>query len=1045
MPSYAPLPQVFLDPRNEAELVQQAARRVYESSNATLNDFSSGSPIMALLEGQAHAQAEFLKFANDFPESVLVEWIGPFLGAQRRTGSGAVAQITFTIEPRDEQFDVYPGYILSTTPAITGGDSISFVTTELLTIAPGQTTGDVRAVSIFKSAAANVPAGTINRSETSLAGVLSVTNAEAAAGGQDAELLSEVKERFFSLIRRRNPVSAEDWEDWFTDAIGPGTGVTVLPRRSERDTYIYGGPYSNILSPEGTPFAVEYGGNYISSNPSVSFYVLNPNGTPITTAQRNALQTMMKWSLPTEFLGYVYPMEVGDVDFVLDLKYDPTKPYAQNMGLFSKTVRENLFTIMTPNQVFPIDYDQQVTDVESALVTSFPVTLGTTNQYVDPDVEGIRAYSSPVLIGAPRFTAATPTPFVTGYRVHKNDLILVDNSAGQIFYPAYVDFNPSINTKYYHVNIDDLDVELIRALEVGRYKAGDVVWHEDELYVVLSDFTWDEQFYGFEDLKARGYFSEPKSFGEWSPRKVLAFDPETKGYDPEIFAYEDGDLFYDPAIPRTPIDIPANKRPGSPVFVANRDFEIAPASTDLGTVQLNGSVGTHPVEVKLLVEGRTYEQDDYVKTPIVNEVYPNAPSRYNCYLDPVNGVVAMYAKVAKGFTFEVESRGTYKQAFDLAVEDGILEVVEVVLFQDCKGNPTFSNRPFRYEARFFAGEYVRYRPKGGFDVDELEKCVREREECDAITEGCRRLFDQNLPLPQYFYVLKDFTPYTQDIQQLVDDEMMIPVAYGVFTENYYANIPNSVEINTPRINTYLIDSYQIESLAELSIGDTCVVRDIRQDEPRGVYVWHGGENGWIYESPYIAPYRELFRFAPGDVASFRYVSEVRTYEATEHVTPVLDLEVYYDNGVFVRSYSSETVKWLDPNYHLEDFIYGTKSGAPEFFRSLRSFTPTDTRLSWSGAEVATNPRMEEIYRNLLKFVVRSDCSDAIKTRLRDGTSAIKLGWLQLNLTARSQGSEQRQFVFESTPTLDAAAQLSVFPGSEFPYGPVDYGTGTIAL
>ncbi len=87
MPSYAPLPNVLLDPRNEAELVQAAARRVYESSNATINDFSSGSPIMALLEGQAFAQAELLQFANQFPESVLVEWIGPFLGAQRRTGA----------------------------------------------------------------------------------------------------------------------------------------------------------------------------------------------------------------------------------------------------------------------------------------------------------------------------------------------------------------------------------------------------------------------------------------------------------------------------------------------------------------------------------------------------------------------------------------------------------------------------------------------------------------------------------------------------------------------------------------------------------------------------------------------------------------------------------------------------------------------------------------------------------------------------------------------------------------------------------------------
>ena len=89
MPQYAPLPNIDLDPRNETELVAAAAQRVFEASGSTINDFSAGSPITALLEGQAFAQAEFLQFANQFPESVLVEWIGPFLGAQRRAGAGA--------------------------------------------------------------------------------------------------------------------------------------------------------------------------------------------------------------------------------------------------------------------------------------------------------------------------------------------------------------------------------------------------------------------------------------------------------------------------------------------------------------------------------------------------------------------------------------------------------------------------------------------------------------------------------------------------------------------------------------------------------------------------------------------------------------------------------------------------------------------------------------------------------------------------------------------------------------------------------------------
>jgi len=72
MARYAPLPSVSIDPRTEAEIVQQASQRVYEASNQTLNDFSAGNPLSALLEGQAFAQGEFLFWANQLPDSILI-------------------------------------------------------------------------------------------------------------------------------------------------------------------------------------------------------------------------------------------------------------------------------------------------------------------------------------------------------------------------------------------------------------------------------------------------------------------------------------------------------------------------------------------------------------------------------------------------------------------------------------------------------------------------------------------------------------------------------------------------------------------------------------------------------------------------------------------------------------------------------------------------------------------------------------------------------------------------------------------------------------
>jgi len=1026
MPRYAPLPNIELDPRIEAELVQQAAQRVYEASGATLNDFSSGSPIMALLEGQAFAQSEFLQFANQFPESVLVEWIGPFLGAQRRTGAGAVVQLTITIDPRPEQYDVFEGYQVATDPALTNGQSIGFVTTERLIIPPGQTTGEVNAISVFRGVDANVPPGSITRSVTSLAGITSVTNLTAAAGGQDAELLAEVKERFFSLIRRRNPVSAEDWVDFFSDALGAGTSVTVLPRRSERDVYLYDS-------------------NYVRSNPSVAFFVLNPDGTPITPAQRGALQNLLKWSLPVEFLGYVYPMEVDDVDIVIDLKYDPTKPYGQDLPALSQTVRNNLFAILQPNAVFPNDYEPSVTDIEGALTQSFPVTLGVTNQYTDPDIAKVRAYSVPKQIADSQFTDLTPRVFDTGFAIQQNDLVSEQTPTETLYYPALRSFNPVTNTKSYHVNTGDLDVELIQELTAGDYKTGDVISLNGDLVVVLADFTYTPNL-TVENLRDARYISESKTFTPWGGPGTIYNPLNADGnYDPQIIAYEDSDTDFVVAWPKLPAAVDKNRRPGAPIYVVNRLFTVNENTTTLGNVQNDGSVATLPVPVRVLENGRSYSAGEYVRTTGVAELNSAQINQFNCYLDPMSGVKVVYGKALKDFTFTIDGTRSYRRVVDDLVETDFIETVSVVPFVDCQGEPLFSETPFRYTARFFAGEYIRYRPQGGFDANELERCVRQNESCPNVSGSCKRLLAKKLPTPRYFFALKDFTPNTSDVEKMVEEELISEVSASLFTYDYVVTMDKDTYpvLYSADITTSLVNSGQISSNLDLTNGQTVLVVD-ELNESRGLYEYLNGV--WTLSTATAASYRDMFRFAPGDVASFRNVSEVRNYRATEHVTPIMRLEVYFDNGVFVReTEASETVKWFDPNYHLEDVIYNVNNAALYFYRAISSFTPPVQRTVWNGQVLESTPRIEEIFGNLLKFVVEAECDETVASRLRDNASTIKLGTCQTNLMSKAAGAAVDTFVWESSAFAGIDPPLSMTPGSTFPYGPVDYGTGTLAL
>ena len=140
MPRYSPLPSIPLDPRNEAELVQAASQKVYQASNQTLNDFSAGNPLAALLEGLCFSQGEFLFWANQLPQSILIEWLGPFLGAMRRLGTASIARLLLTVPPSDTVTVIPSGTAFTTNANLTGGETFTFITDQAISIAPGETT-----------------------------------------------------------------------------------------------------------------------------------------------------------------------------------------------------------------------------------------------------------------------------------------------------------------------------------------------------------------------------------------------------------------------------------------------------------------------------------------------------------------------------------------------------------------------------------------------------------------------------------------------------------------------------------------------------------------------------------------------------------------------------------------------------------------------------------------------------------------------------------------------------------------------------------------
>ena len=1021
MAQYAPLPSVELDPRNEAALVQEAAQRVYEASGATINDFSSGSPIVALLEGQAFAQGEFLSFANQFPESVLIEWIGPFLGAQRRQGTGALVDLEITISPRDDQFDVFAGFAVSTSSNLTAGTKIQFVTTERLVIPPGETVGTVRAISVFRGTEANVAADTIISIDTNLQGIRTVRNPLPATGGTDVELISEVKERFFSLIRRRNPTSSEDWTSFFSDALGEGAAVAVLPRRSEKGVY-------------------RYEEDYVTTNPSVAFFVLNPDGTPITKLQQDALSNLLKWSLPTEFLGYVYPMEVDDADFVLDVLYDPAKPYAQIPTDFTRTIRDNLFGVMRPNQVFPITYDRSVNDVTSALTETFPLTLGTANQYVDPDISSIRAYCPPTGISVSEFKQVRTSPYRVGDTVQTGDLLVQLGNVNNQYFEVEVPFNPVPNNQSYYVNTGFLQVELIIALASGSYQIGDVIGDNGALFVVIEPFDYNNE--TISQLEAKGFVKATIPV-DWDLGIDYTVTNDLDQYAPDLIFYTNEDTPFNVSWPTAPAAAAKNVRPGAPIYVVTKDFTLEVDTTKFSNVWSQGLVNKTPITIELLEANVTYDVGTYVKTPTPNDLASDGITQENCYLSAEAGALEIVAQVQTQFTFVIPALGNYTSAVNTLIEENTIDPVQQIPFEDCNGQAIFTAKPFRYQARFFAGEYVRYRPEGGFDAAELEACVKQNEECGSVTEPCKKLLKQRLPLPSYYFVLKDFTPNTDNVSSLLAEESIQEVSPAVFTSTYVVELLSTTPVSDYNITTAVVAAYPgVDSSQDFVNGETTVLVLDEQGTTRGVYAWN---SQWIYQAPGLPTFRDIFRFAPGDIASFRSVSQVRNYEATRHVTPILDLEVYFDAGIFKSTANSATVSYYDALYHYEDVTYTMLRGSQSYYRTIHSFTPPETVVTdYSEVIVANTPRVEEIQGNLLKFVELKDCNQIMSSRLRDNASTLKLGACQLNIRSKSVGSATTTYVWEPTANADEASVLSYYPGKTL-LPPVNYGTGTLHL
>lgn len=149
-----------------------------------------------------------------FPDATSGEYIdknAAQVGMLRGQGQPAMVTVTFTGTDGTS--------IPSGTALYDPKSGLQFVTSEDTTILNGTATATAKAAK--NGAAYNLPPGSVTAMHTNLAGVDSLTNLDAAAGGVDAESDSEFYDRYH--LRRTQPINsgnANHYISWATEVAG---------------------------------------------------------------------------------------------------------------------------------------------------------------------------------------------------------------------------------------------------------------------------------------------------------------------------------------------------------------------------------------------------------------------------------------------------------------------------------------------------------------------------------------------------------------------------------------------------------------------------------------------------------------------------------------------------------------------------------------------------------------------------------------------------------------------------------------------------------
>ncbi len=211
---------IVLDPRNEEELLNQAARYIFEKSNGALSNLNVSNPLIFLLEAQVFAGAELLWYANQLPDKLLLYFLSQFHDLEV-TATRATGTLTLNLTS-----PLGTNYIIDSLEVSSGDEVYRLVSPVTFTAGNTQTSGLIEAIDV--GSRFNKPPFSVNSIVTPRPFLTSVTNLNNIEGGLDELTPQEAIDKYTDQFKDSQLISIDDYRSETQRLVGSAYPVRVV-------------------------------------------------------------------------------------------------------------------------------------------------------------------------------------------------------------------------------------------------------------------------------------------------------------------------------------------------------------------------------------------------------------------------------------------------------------------------------------------------------------------------------------------------------------------------------------------------------------------------------------------------------------------------------------------------------------------------------------------------------------------------------------------------------------------------------------------------